>query len=365
MLLTCFEGQSVQIFLMASSPNGYSDVDLTAFDRKKDHIELAFKSRVTADQLDQRFYYEPIFAAHPDGEPEPFSFLERTMHYPIWVSSMTGGTNWAGTINKNLARACGEFGFGMGLGSCRSLLTSDEHLGDFAVRDLMGDQPLYANLGVAQIEQLQDTQDVGRVYDLLEKLEADGLIIHINPMQEALQPEGDRFGRSSLETITRFVEDHPKIAVIVKEVGQGMGIKSLEALLKLPIVALDFAASGGTNFALLELLRNTPEAQDTFAGLARVGHTAAEMVDFLKIAAENVGSERKCRQIIASGGIKDFLDGYYATEKINTMDNDLQAVYGQASSFLKHARGEYEELRTYILAQLEGYRLAKAFLQVR
>ncbi len=350
---------------MTSTTNEYADTDFTASDRKKDHIELAFKSRITAEQLDSRFYYEPLFAAHPKDKPEPFSFLGRTMHYPIWVSSMTGGTDWAATINRNLARACGEFGFGMGLGSCRALLTSDEHLPDFAVRELMGDQPLYANLGVAQIEQLQDTDEEDRVYDLLKKLEADGLIIHVNPMQEALQPEGDRFGRSSLETISRFVVDHSKINVIVKEVGQGMGVKSLEALLKLPIVALDFAASGGTNFALLELLRNTPEAQSTFTGLARVGHTAAEMVDFLQIAANNVGSERKCRQIIASGGIKDFLDGYYATEKVNTMDNDLKAVYGQASSFLKHARGEYEELKTYILAQLEGYRLAKAFLQVR
>ena len=74
------------------------------------------------------------------------------MNAPLWVSSMTGGTKEAGTINRNLARVCGQFGLGMGLGSCRIILHDDEYLSDFRLRKEMGDFPLYANLGVAQIE---------------------------------------------------------------------------------------------------------------------------------------------------------------------------------------------------------------------
>ena len=122
-------------------------------DRKKDHIELAFES-VVANQ-DSRFYYEPLFSGHPQGELEPVHFAGKQMKAPLWVSSMTGGTKEAGIINKNLARACGQFGLGMGLGSCRIILKDDEYLPDFQLRKEMGDYPLYANLGVAQLEELK------------------------------------------------------------------------------------------------------------------------------------------------------------------------------------------------------------------
>lgn len=349
---------------MQNVQSGYKDIDPKAVSRKKDHIELAFRSQVSAQQLDRRFWYEPMLAGHPKPEQpaESFPFLGKSMRVPLWVSSMTGGTEWAGTINRNLARACGEFGMGMGLGSCRSLLNSDEHLPDFDVRDEMGaDAPLFANLGVAQVEQLLRSRELDRVYRLLEKLRADGLIIHVNPMQEAMQPEGDNFERSALETVTEFLEETGKeIPLIVKEVGQGMGPESLKALLRLPLAALDFGASGGTNFALLELLRNTPEAQETFSGLAQVGHTAEEMALLLNDCLTELGEARKCEQIIASGGVKSFLDGYYLVEKIQ-----LPAVYGQASAFLKHARGEYADLQDFVRAQLKGLQLAQAFLRVR
>ena len=127
---------------------------------------------------------------------------------PLWVSSMTGGTDLANTINHNLAKAAGEYGFGMGLGSCRSLLTSDEYLSDFYVKTLMPDMPLFANLGIAQCEQLITSGKTSLIKDLISKLDADGLIIHVNPFQEWLQPEGDRFNNPPIDTICihiRFV----------------------------------------------------------------------------------------------------------------------------------------------------------------
>ncbi|HNM26746.1 MAG TPA: isopentenyl-diphosphate delta-isomerase, partial [Saprospiraceae bacterium] len=122
--------------------------DPTAVSRKQDHIEMAFQSRVESGELDRRFYYEPLLGKHIDPSQAfpPFRFLQKTLRTPLWVSSMTGGTALANVINHNLARACAEFGMGMGLGSCRQLLYGDQYLPDFDVRDTIGPElPLYAN----------------------------------------------------------------------------------------------------------------------------------------------------------------------------------------------------------------------------
>lgn len=335
--------------------------DPTAAARKRDHIELALQSQVPVQELDTRFSYEPLLSAHPvSGSLPSFSFPGKSLRAPLWVSSMTGGTEWARIINHNLAKACREFGMGMGLGSCRSLLHDDTHLQDFNVRDLISDAlPLYANLGIAQVEQLIQAGALHKIKELIAKLRADGLIIHINPLQEWLQPEGDRFTRAPLHTITDFLEK-TDIPVIVKEVGQGMGYESLKALLQLPLQALDFAASGGTNFALLELLRSRPLSQQAYSQLAYVGHSAEEMVRMTNQLSEELGERLACRQIIISGGIRHFLDGYYLMSKLS-----LPSVYGQASGFLKHARGDYADLQEYIATQISGLELAYAYLKVK
>lgn len=338
-----------------------ADADPNAAERKRDHIGLAFRSQIELGELDTRFYYEPLLAAHPAAGSWPaFTFLDKKFRAPLWVSSMTGGTALAHTINHNLARACGEFGLGMGLGSCRPLLYSDDNLADFAVRRLMGDeQPLFANLGIAQLEQLIEQNELYRIKNLLDKLEADGLIIHVNPLQEWLQPEGDRFQHPPLDTIKKII-DYLEAPIIVKEVGQGMGKASLGELLLLPLAAIDFAAAGGTNFAKLELLRSDAVQQDLFTQLAHVGHSAEEMVDMVNELQEELGNRIQCHQIIISGGIKNFLDGYFLMKKLN-----LPSIYGQASGFLKHAQADYETCRAYVATQIEGLELASAYLKVR
>ena len=333
--------------------------DPTAVSRKRDHITLAFQSQIA--QTDPRFFYEPMLAPHPQrGSLPPFTFLNKTFKAPIWVSSMTGGTALARTINQNLARACKDFGIGMGLGSCRQLLYNDDHLQDFNVRKIMGDKvPLYANLGVAQVEKLIAQKETNLIRHLIDKLHADGLIIHVNPLQEWLQPEGDRFKIAPIQTIQTTLQfaDYP---IIVKEVGQGFGYESMKALLQLPLAAIDFAAGGGTNFAQLELLRSSPIHQDTYGTLAHLGHTAEEMTTMTNFLLEHLGDKIRCKQIIISGGVKNFLDGYYYTQKIKT-----PAIYGQASAFLKHAQGTYDDLHPYIDAQIQGLELAHAFLVPR
>lgn len=331
--------------------------DPTAESRKKDHIELAFESQIQASQIDSRFYYEPLLSAHPQEKPLPFQFLGKTMYSPLWVSSMTGGTKLANIINQNLAKLCNEYSLGMGLGSCRALLDSNEHLPDFDVRKWIGNQPFYANLGIAQVEKLVENRQVFKIKNLLEKLQADGLIIHVNPMQEWLQPEGDRLQYSPLETIKKLFQSLDT-KFIVKEVGQGMGYESLKSLLTLPLEAIDFAANGGTNFARLELFRSDPIRQESYLPLSYIGHSAEQMVHFTNQIMES-SFDIACKQIIISGGIKNFLDGYYLMSKLN-----LPSIYGQASAFLKYAKESYELLQQYTETQIKGLALAKAFLKV-
>lgn len=343
------------------SPDTLPDTDPTAESRKKDHIELAFQSRVQAGELDGRFDYEPMLAAHPAPGSWPSQlFGGKTLRTPIWVSSMTGGTELARTINRNLARACAEFGMGMGLGSCRQLLYSSEHLADFNVRDTMGaDMPLFTNLGVAQIEKLIDDGELGRIVDMIALLRADGLIIHVNPLQEAMQPEGDVFQRAPIETIQTVLEQLD-VPLIVKEVGQGFGPASMRALLQLPLLAVEFAAAGGTNFAKLELLRSDIVRQQIFEKIATVGHTAADMLTFANEISLELGDSCRVQNLILSGGVRDFLDGYYLLSFAH-----LPSVYGQASGLLAHARGDYADLQAFLQAQVRGLELARAFLQVK
>jgi isopentenyl-diphosphate Delta-isomerase len=328
-------------------------------DRKKDHIDLAFKAKTGIEEIDRRFFYEPLMAKHPSVGLAPFKFLGKTLQAPIWVSSMTGGTELAGHINRNLAKACREFGLGMGLGSCRPLLEKNDNFQDFDLREIIGDElPFYANLGIAQLEELVLKDDISPVDRLIEKLRADGLIIHVNPLQEWLQPEGNLFSQPPIDTIRSYLE-MTTYPVIVKEVGQGMGPESLRALLELPLEAIEMAAFGGTNFAKVELMRSDDFKQHYYGPVSRIGHDAFEMTDMINSILDENNSVR-CKHIIISGGISSFIDGYYLINRCK-----LPAIYGQASGFLKYATKTYDELKKFVEYQVEGLKLANAYFVIK
>lgn len=327
-------------------------------ERKKDHILLAFESQT--QQPDHRFTYEPLFGVHPTGQGlPPLPFLGKEMKAPIWISSMTGGTAMARTINENLARACAEFGLGMGLGSCRPLLESRERFADFNLRPILGpDRPFYANLGVAQVAALAKDGALQKITDMVGDLQADGLIFHVNPLQEWLQPEGDVFSEPVTDTLDKLLA-HAQFPVIVKEVGQGMGPKSLAHLLQLPLAAIDFGAFGGTNFSKLEWLRAQEHEKFHQGPFIRIGHTAEEMLGFVTGILQQPGFKAKVPNLIISGGIKDFLEGFGYIRRA-----PLPAVYGQASAFLEHARGDYAQLARFVKSQVDGLEMAYRFVQI-
>jgi isopentenyl-diphosphate delta-isomerase len=328
-------------------------------DRKSDHINLALQMQTPVHELDNRFYYEPMISGFPEGETGQVPFAGKILRTPIWVSSMTGGHALSGIINRNLAQACREFGMGMGLGSCRKLLADDSNFDDFNMRPVIGDsQPLFANLGIAQVEELVESKKTDTIRRLVGQLQADGLIVHVNPLQEFFQPEGNIIRRPPVETIEKLLQSID-FQIIVKEVGQGFGPRSLRRLLQLPLAAIEFGAFGGTNFSKIENSRQPVHQRFKYQPLVNVGVTAEEMVGLIN-GMVNSGEKIVCNQLIISGGIRNFLDGYYLTQK-----SVLPAIYAQASLFLKYSRGEYSELQQFIREQVEGYKMAESYLTLK
>jgi len=328
--------------------------------RKNDHINFAALSVPATINPDERFCYEPLLNAHPTHNCEA-EFLGKTLNHPLWVSSMTGGAKEAGKINRILAEACAEFGLGMGLGSCRSLLKNNKHFEDFNLRPVLGNNcPFFTNLGIAQIEELIDSKSTNKIHELIiEKLNADGLIIHINPAQEWLQPEGNIFKRPPLETLAEFIDGlNKQYPIIVKEVGQGIGPESLKKLLQLEIDGLEFGAFGGTNFTAIEIMRSQQSYTEFMSPLAKFGHNASEMLEMVNSIANQ--QPIFCKNLIISGGIHNFLDGYYLTKK-----STLPALYGMANVLLQHALSSKEELFNFIKAEVEGYKFATNYLTLK
>lgn len=331
--------------------------------RKSDHILLTKNAQINEESRDKRFYYEPAISGNSPciAQNTQINFLNKKLKFPLWISSMTGGTGAASIINKNIATACKEFGLGMGLGSCRQILKDQTRFEEFNMRPICGDEtPLYANIGIGQLETMINERELYLLDKLINKLDVDGIIIHINPLQEYLQPEGDLYSVNPIEAISRifnhFGDD--KINIIVKEVGQGMGPTSLEALFNLPIKGLELAAFGGTNFSKIEQLRSTSIVSEKIKSpFINIGHTPLEMISFIN----TLKSQGKViPDIIISGGVKSALDAFYYNQLCQA-----NSVYGIASRVLEFSMGDYEQLREFLQLEIEAYKLCSNLLKVK
>ena len=270
---------------------------------------------------------------------------------------MTGGTELTGKLNKTLASAAAKIGTGMGLGSGRIALEQTDTLNSFKVREELGPKmPFFANLGIAEIEKILAENNTQIITDLVASLDADGLIVHINPLQELLQPEGKCHIYSPLETIKSLLNkiDFP---LIVKEVGQGFGPQSLQQLLTLPLEAIELAGHGGTNFSQVENLRSGTK-HPSMQALTNVGHGVYEMIQWINSWVEK--KEPNCKNIIISGGINSAIDGYYYNNLCK-----MPSIYGLASRLLPSAQTSLESLLDYLTFEIKSYSIAKKFLTLK
>ena len=331
--------------------------------RKRDHIHLALEGQGFPSG-DSRFYYEPLFGHHNLDEIDlSRRFLGKIFKAPLWISGMTGGVEEGRLINQRLARGVAQLGLGMGLGSFRPLLEGRRSFEDFNVRPILGPhRVLFGNIGISQVDILLKEGRVGILQAIMEDLQCDGMVVHINPLQEWNQPEGNCLFRSPFSILEEFLGEF-QAPVLVKEVGQGMGPRSLQALMDLPLAAIELSGFGGTNFTRLEWERGRRQGEgkekDKGHGeLAGVGHGAKEMIYWIN--QRSSVSSTKCREFIISGGIRSFLDGYYLMKKLKA-----PCIYGQAAAVLKRAIVSQEELNAYLSSQIDGLKMAHSFLQVQ
>ena len=273
-------------------------------DRKDDHIRIIQEEDVETTGTgfeDVELVHEALPEIHRDEIDTSISLFGRELAAPIVIESMTGGHPNTTKINRNLAAAAAETGIAMGVGSQRAGLELDDPdlLESYTVvRDAGPDAFLYGNVGAAQLLEY----DVGDVEAAVEMIEADAMAIHLNFLQEAVQPEGDVDARGCLREIER-VASELSVPVIVKETGNGISQETAERLAEAGVDAIDTAGKGGTTWSGIESYR-----------AAAVGATRQEKVGQLfrawgvPTAVSTLEAAAVHDTVIASGGVRSGLD---------------------------------------------------------
>ncbi len=268
-------------------------------------------------------------------------FLGFRLRAPILISSMTGGTSRAAEVNLRLAEAAGAAGIAMGLGSGRALIENPGLLPTFDVRAVAPQAVLFANIGAVSLNYGIGVEDVRR---LVADLRADGLFLHLNPLQEALQPGGDTDFRGLTNKIAGLCAALD-VPVIAKSVGSGIGASTTARLLDAGVAAIDVAAAGGTSWARVEGKRSGDDRREalaeTFAGW---GQPTADNVRALRERFPSV-------PLIASGGVRSGVD----IARALALGADL---CGLALPFLQAASVSREAVDELIGTLVDGLRIA-------
>lgn len=224
------------------------------------------------------------------------SFLEKKLSMPLMVSCMTGGYKNAASINKQLAEVCEESRIAMGVGSQRQALEDSSYHATFSiVREAAPTIPLVGNIGAAEVAQLRDASPVER---LVEMIHADAFAVHLNPLQEFLQPEGNPNFRGVLKGIEMLVKRCP-VPIIVKEIGAGISASVAQRLVDVGVRIIDVAGAGGTSWAGIEIMRRNARLTDGGQAFWDWGIPTAEAVMQVSILKAQVPG----LVVIGSGGI--------------------------------------------------------------
>lgn len=277
--------------------------------RKADHIKINLeqdvRSALTTGLENYHFTHEALPELDLHRIDTTLSLFGKKLSAPILISSMTGGTAEAETINLRLAEAAQETGIAMGVGSQRAAIEHPEQAKTFQVRRVAPDILLFANLGAVQ---LNYGYGIGQCKQAVDMIEADALILHLNPLQEAVQDAGDvNFAglAKKIEEVCKQIE----VPVIAKEVGWGISEKTAKLLADCGVSAIDVAGAGGTSWSQVEMHRApdefTRQLAATFVGW---GIPTADSILNVKKALGNAVDTVPGVHIFASGGIKDGLD---------------------------------------------------------
>ncbi len=274
--------------------------------RKSDHIRINLEENVASAVSSGLERYRFVHNALPELDARQIdtslSLFGRQLRLPLLISSMTGGTAQAREINRNLAQAAQQAGVAMGVGSTRVAVVRPDLSDTFQVRDLAPDVLLFANIGAVQLNYGFCVDDCRRAVSLLQ---ADALILHLNPLQEVLQPEGDWNWAGLLPKIAAVVQALAKdgVPVVVKEVGWGISADVARRLADVGVAAIDVAGAGGTSWSQVEMFRAQNDVQRRIAeAFVDWGIPTAESVLQVREAAPDVF-------VFASGGIRNGVDG--------------------------------------------------------
>lgn len=282
--------------------------------RKQQHVEIALSKNVSFRAKTSGFErYDFVHNALPEldfSEIDPSTtFLGKTVSLPILISSMTGGYKDAVRINRGLAEVCAQKNIPLGVGSQRQALEDSTHHRSYSVvREVAPRIPVFGNIGASEVARLKDASPVKRLAELIQ---ADGFAVHLNPLQEFLQPEGDPRFRGVLDGIAMLVKNLG-VPVIVKEIGAGVSGSVARRLLDAGVRIIDVAGSGGTSWAGVEILRRNGRTKTNQSG-GRRDHAPA-FWDWGIPTAEalrqvsGLKSKTPDLSIIASGGLANGLD---------------------------------------------------------
>ncbi|WP_017304243.1 type 2 isopentenyl-diphosphate Delta-isomerase [Spirulina subsalsa] len=304
--------------------------------RKADHLRICLEEDVQFNRQTnglERYQFNHCCLPELDYEDIDLTtrFLGHAVGMPVLISSMTGGTDQAKLINQRLAVVAQQYGLAMGVGSQRVAVEKPEVADTFVVRSFAPDILLFANLGAVQLNYTYGVEECLRVVDLLE---ANALILHLNPLQECIQPRGDRHFKGLLDKIEQICIKLP-VPVIAKEVGNGISPVMATHLVNAGVRVIDVAGAGGTSWARVESERAENWLQ------RRLGETFADWGIPTADCVVSIRSLFPNLPLIASGGLRNGLD----VAKTLALGANLA---GLALPFLKAASQSPEALDEWV-----------------
>ncbi|RAV21786.1 type 2 isopentenyl-diphosphate Delta-isomerase [Paenibacillus contaminans] len=308
--------------------------------RKAEHIEICLNRDVGGERIRTGFErYRFRHNALPERRLADISlstvFLNKTLRAPLLVSSMTGGTKEAAVINMRLAAAAERRGWAMGLGSMRAAIEKEELADTFRIRKVASTIPVIANLGAVQLNYGYGADQCRHAVELAE---ADALVLHLNSLQEAFQPEGDTDFSGLLNRIEQVCKSL-HVPVGIKEVGWGIDGESARKLAEAGISFIDVAGAGGTSWSQVEKHRSRDAVRKAAAeAFADWGIPTAECIRDVRTAVPDA-------VVIGSGGVQSGVDA----AKAIALGADL-AGFGRS---LLAAAVDSEELIEALFGKLE------------